>query len=816
MNGPPAIVRPPRRGGEDGGLVSSVGALLFAFSLHVYVTSAFKSTPGGDSGELIAEACQLGVAHPPGYPLFVYFARAAMAVLAGDSSTSPAWRVNFACCLLGAISSVLLYLACLNTLELCAFERVPKWAAVSIAGAVAALAATSPLIWLYSIGAEVFVLNNLFIAALLWYGSAFAQAQRAGAATPSSPRRWLMGGALLCGLALCNQHTSVLLIVPLACWVVLSLLRTGRWSVADSAAAVGAGCVGLLPYAHLPIWHAYFRGPGSWGDTTTLAGFVRHVLRQDYGTFQLMGRSADRVRGGVPEDVWSRTLKYGEDLWREQMPFGLPLLVAVGIVASVAVVVAGVEPVEAPAPAQTPRASGLKAAAAPVIRSNAAPAPPVVRLQQGNKSSSSSSSCSSSFPAFLAAALVFYFVVFHSLSNMPLSDPLLYGVHARFWMQPNLLAFLLLGVGACAVLSGVLRVLSRAVGTRWDGAVASLFIAALLMCLRGQYARNHVRLDNSRNDVIARYGRALLEPLPPNAILITGYDFQWTSTRYLQACEGLRPDVAVFNAPVMSFGWFASAQRAYPRVAFPGSHLVGHLTASHAAGGFSLADFIAANGALDGGAALAASYASDPPHPSFTASGVRGMRGGADGTTVGGLGGRPVFLSGVTALYPTDTTHVTQWELQPFGIVEAAVPKYRAHVSTWRNFTAAAGRKGEGSTPTPPARRTLRRHVDALASAWSAATALFDGEVDGAVFDASTWEHATRLDYWTRAVNYATWLLEWSLLPGTARGEGRAPKAGGKAAAEESEDDLCSVGVLAGEEGVVIEVGERGMGGTAV
>ena len=36
----------------------------------VYWWTLFPSIPGGDAGEIAAEACQLGTAHPPGYPLF--------------------------------------------------------------------------------------------------------------------------------------------------------------------------------------------------------------------------------------------------------------------------------------------------------------------------------------------------------------------------------------------------------------------------------------------------------------------------------------------------------------------------------------------------------------------------------------------------------------------------------------------------------------------------------------------------------------------------------------------------------------------------
>jgi hypothetical protein len=54
--------------------------------------------------------------------------------------------------------------------------------------------------------------------------------------------------------------------------------------------------------------------------------------------------------------------------------------------------------------------------------------------------------CRRSALFLIAAALAVYLCVFHTLSNMPLHDALLFGVHARFWMQPNALMFLLAGI----------------------------------------------------------------------------------------------------------------------------------------------------------------------------------------------------------------------------------------------------------------------------------------------------------------------------------------------------------------------------------
>ena len=55
-------------------------------------------------------------------------------------------------------------------------------------------------------------------------------------------------------------------------------------------------------------------------------------------------------------------------------------------------------------------------------------------------------------PLALVVTQIFYFSIFHTLANLPLHDRLLYGIHQRFWMQPNVLLFLLGGVGFDAIM----------------------------------------------------------------------------------------------------------------------------------------------------------------------------------------------------------------------------------------------------------------------------------------------------------------------------------------------------------------------------
>jgi len=146
-----------------------------------------------------------------------------------------------------------------------AFRRLPQpasvdWAAVQIGSVWPALLAgglyaLSPLVWTYSVQAEVFAMNNMFAALLLLLILRFNERRTLALAC---------GGAFTIGLGLTNQHTLVLFALPLAAWalaVAPATLATPR----AFAALVAAGLAGLLPYAFL-LAAGNFRPLGSWGS----------------------------------------------------------------------------------------------------------------------------------------------------------------------------------------------------------------------------------------------------------------------------------------------------------------------------------------------------------------------------------------------------------------------------------------------------------------------------------------------------------------------------------------------------------------------
>ncbi len=345
-------------------------AALGAVALLVYTLTLYRTVPGGDSGELILAAQNLAVAHPPGYPLFILLGHLASLVPLGEICT----RINFVSALCDACAAMLLVLA---------VGRIARdLGAALLSGALFAFA---PLVWRYAVAAEVFALNNLFVAALLYLLVRIFQSE------PSAQLRIACIGAFVIGLGLSNHHTFLFFAAPSVLWIAIAL-RAELLRPRPVALLVALFLLGLLPYALLPLFSAPAPLPG-WGDLTTLDGFLTHILRREYGTFQLA------VDEGAPADnFWPSLWQFASGTPRLLLFAGLPL--------------------------------ALIGAWRTLVDSRLRP--------RGG---------------LLIAIVALYVTVFCALANLPLSMPLKAGIQERFWQAPDLLLCAWAGLGfswACA------------------------------------------------------------------------------------------------------------------------------------------------------------------------------------------------------------------------------------------------------------------------------------------------------------------------------------------------------------------------------
>lgn len=384
-------------------LVPVMGTVIFG----IYMASLSPSIAGGDSGELVAEGCALGTAHPPGYPLFTIFVYLLKSLAADPLGVEVAHAVNVSSALLSAGAAALMGSVVIGVGD-------PSHA---LPGAIVAMGtfAFSPLIWQYAVTAEVFPLNTFFVALLVYLVVRY-QWDRSELV--------VCCGAFLSGLALCNQHTAVLYEAPLVLWILTLHREQIRAQPSRLLHYAILFILGIALYGYLPISANIVDSPGGWGDVKSVNGIIHHILRRDYGTFQLYsGRAGQQTEGMV-----ERTLAYVEDLYSLQAFFIGPPLALLGAISwirtrQMASVDGGV-------------GGGFKLSIQTVKGKSALkggkPVPSIVRDSTA-KRSMDTSDFTQLTPAVIVATQVFYFIVFHSLSNLPLTDKLLYGIHQRFW-----------------------------------------------------------------------------------------------------------------------------------------------------------------------------------------------------------------------------------------------------------------------------------------------------------------------------------------------------------------------------------------------
>ena len=256
---PSFFARPIARTWVGAALVVGAAGLL-------YFLTAARDIVVGDTPEMIMVAATLGVPHASGYPLFTMLGHLFSLMPLGPIP----FRLNLFAVTCDALAVGVVYFTA---------TRLTR---SRLAAAVAALLlAVNPLFWAWSLVSEVFPLNNLLAALLIfllviWH----EQPERSGI---------LVAIFLGAGLALANQHTIVLL-APAFVFVLFkrrALLRTRpRFLVL----CLGAFLVGLLPYAYVP-WASAHHPAYNWGNVSSLDDLVALVTRRAYGTANLVGET---------------------------------------------------------------------------------------------------------------------------------------------------------------------------------------------------------------------------------------------------------------------------------------------------------------------------------------------------------------------------------------------------------------------------------------------------------------------------------------------------------------------------------------------
>lgn len=229
---------------------------VFSAAFLLYLGCLYPSIAPRDSADMASAALTLGVAHPPGYPLYSLLGRAWLELFAFGN---PAYRLNVLSALAGAAAVAGLY-----ALARRRAGTIGAWAAAG------AWALSAPL-WKFSLLEEKYALHALFAVVffLLAEGkreNVFARARVSG---------------LLVGLGLVN-HQSLLLWLPAVAWLwTIEARRHGVKAVSLFQSAAGPAAAGLAAYAVVWIRSSGLRtaveivSRARYGPATLFAGLAR-------------------------------------------------------------------------------------------------------------------------------------------------------------------------------------------------------------------------------------------------------------------------------------------------------------------------------------------------------------------------------------------------------------------------------------------------------------------------------------------------------------------------------------------------------------
>jgi len=241
-----------------GSLVLAILAVAYARTLAPGITWANNGT---DSGDLVAAAATLGIAHPSGYPTYLLLARCFQLIPAGD----PAFRTTL-------MSSVAALLAVLLVYRMVLLLGDRSWRATVAAGCAALALGLSQVFWSQAVVAEVYSLNAFFTALMLLFALQII-------GNPALVWWELPVHGLIAGLALGNHITAALAIAAWLGAAVVCAPASARARVVGRAAlSIG---VGLLVYLYLPI-RAAAHPAINWGVPVDWAGFWWVVSGRPY------------------------------------------------------------------------------------------------------------------------------------------------------------------------------------------------------------------------------------------------------------------------------------------------------------------------------------------------------------------------------------------------------------------------------------------------------------------------------------------------------------------------------------------------------
>ncbi len=240
-----------------------VAVFCAVFSLYLYTLHPTVA-PYRDSGDLVVAAATLGIAHPPGYPLYALAGKAFRELM-------PFGNMGYAMNVLSA-----LFGAAAAAMVACALDGIIVGGGMVTLAAVI-MFAQAPALWRLSQVSEMYSLNGLFGAILLLLALRVSQRRPAEESTP------LILSAAFIGALACASHQTILFVFPAFAWLAWKNDALTARNMVMSALFFAAG---LSIYLFLPLRSMGYPA-ADWGHPANLHNLLRVVTRADYGGMRL-------------------------------------------------------------------------------------------------------------------------------------------------------------------------------------------------------------------------------------------------------------------------------------------------------------------------------------------------------------------------------------------------------------------------------------------------------------------------------------------------------------------------------------------------
>ncbi|MDI6641320.1 MAG: DUF2723 domain-containing protein, partial [Elusimicrobiota bacterium] len=246
----------------------------------IYLFTIFPTiAPYRDAGEMVSVAYTLGVAHPPGYPLYTLLGKIWLLVLPIGNF---AYRMNLLSAIFSALTAFVFAIAIKDlNIILNLHTEITRWrdsarqnrseasnTSPYITCLLAILLSTSYLQWYLSLVSEMYTVNTFFVVLLLAIVFKF---------TLTNQQKYLYLFAFISGLGVANRLDLVLFVIPLSVYL-LFRRKTIKF-------AFGFGCVFLLgfsAYLYLPLRSAQYPLL-DWNHPATLQKLYSTLTRKTHG-----------------------------------------------------------------------------------------------------------------------------------------------------------------------------------------------------------------------------------------------------------------------------------------------------------------------------------------------------------------------------------------------------------------------------------------------------------------------------------------------------------------------------------------------------